>query len=236
MTNKKLIIAEIGWNWAGNSNLAKWLINSAKENGADIVKFQIFDTDSIFDKDFRWYQAMKQSQLDFDTLIELKEYCDSLNIEFLASVFDTERVKWTEKIDMKRYKIASRSVNDYNLINAIAKTEKDVIVSLGMWKEKDFPLLPIKGKCDFLYCISEYPALIDEIDFSGIDFESEYSGFSDHTIGIDASKIALSRGAKIIEKHFTLSKGMYGNDHLCSMEPNELKDLVDFAKLTEKVI
>ena len=91
-----------------------------------------------------------------------------------------------------------------------------------------------KGKVDFLYCVAKYPTMPEDVNFDKIDFKDKYSGFSDHTIGMNAPLIAVARGAKILEKHFTLSKKMHGPDHQGSMEPNELRQLVKSAREFEE--
>jgi len=230
-----LIIAEIGQNHNGNMDIAKKLIHAAKANGADIAKFQLYDVDKIFTPDFEWYKEGKEAQLTKEQVFYLVSQCKKTRIEFMASVFDLERFIWTEESGMKRYKIASRSIYNRELINAIASTGKDIIASLGMWKEKDFPKIETSGKIDFLYCVAKYPTLPDDLNFLDINF-NKYSGFSDHTIGVEASLVALARGAKIIEKHFTLDKTMHGPDHSGSMTPDELKILIDYTKKIENIL
>jgi N-acetylneuraminate synthase/N,N'-diacetyllegionaminate synthase len=222
------IIAEIGQNHNGDMELAKELIYAAKENGADVAKFQLYDVDSIFPKDFEWYQETKKSEVSRDQAFELAQTCEAAGIEFMASVFDLERVSWCEAIEMKRYKIASRSVRHHPLIEAVCATGKDMIVSLGMWDGPGFPSIPARARLDYLYCVAKYPTHPEDLDFNSIDF-ARYSGFSDHTMNIDASLIAVARGARILEKHFTMSKAMHGPDHSGSMEPQELAQIRRFA-------
>jgi sialic acid synthase SpsE len=222
------IIAEIGQNHNGDMGLAKELIYVAKEHGADVAKFQLYDVDSIFQPDFEWYAAAKEAELNKEQACELAATCEETGIEFMASVFDVERVKWCEEIGMRRYKIASRSVRQQALLRAVGDTGKDVIVSLGMWDGVGFPVVPTSARVDYLYCVAKYPTASADLDFAAIDFR-RYAGFSDHTIGIDASLVAIARGAKIIEKHFTLSKQLPGPDHAGSMEPQELAELKKLA-------
>lgn len=229
------IIAEIGQNHNGDMGIAKKLIEAAKENGADVAKFQLYDVDAIFPPDFEWYKEAKEAQMDKEQISELAAYCDKTGIEFMASVFDIGRMQWCEEIGMKRYKIASRSIYEHELIDAVAGTGKDIIASLGMYKEKDFPVINTKGRVDFLYCVAKYPTLPEDLDFQEADF-SRYSGFSDHTIGIEATLIAMARGAMIIEKHFTLDKNMHGPDHSGSMEPQELKEIVQYKRKFEGIL
>lgn len=222
------IIAEIGQNHNGDMNLAYELIHSAKENGADIVKFQLFNSKELFTKKNNpWFDYNCKTEISKEQLFLLYNECNKVGIEFLASAFDIERVIWLEELRVKRYKIASRSINNFNLINSILKTKKPLIVSLGMWNKPGFPILKTQAKIDFLYCVSKYPTNIEDLNFKAIDF-NKYSGFSDHTIGLTASMIAISRGAKIIEKHFTLDKKFYGPDHKGSMTPSELEILHQF--------
>ena len=230
-----LIIAEIGQNHNGDMEIARKLISAAKEGGADIAKFQLYDVDSIFLPTFEWYKEAKQAQLTRAQVQELADFCKKVDIEFMASVFDTDRVQWCQDIGMKRYKIASRSIYDRQLIDAITDTGKDMIVSLGMYEGKDFPRIDTGGRVDFLYCIAEYPTAPEDLNFLEVDF-SKYSGFSDHTIGIEAALVAMARGARIIEKHFTLDKKMRGPDHLTSMEPDELRQMIDFSKKFERIL
>jgi len=226
--NRVQLIAEIGQNHNGDMELAKELIYAAKENGATVAKFQFYDVDSIFQPDFRWYTAAKQAEVNKEQAFELAATCARAGIEFMASVFDVDRVRWCEEIGMKRYKIASRSVRNRPLLETIAATGKDVIISLGMWDGEHFPHVTSKARVDYLYCVAKYPTTPADLDFLSVDF-NRYAGFSDHTIGLEAPLVAIARGARIIEKHFTLSKQMPGPDHPGSMEPQELAALRRFA-------
>ena len=158
---------------------------------------------------------------------ELIELCEKLNIEFLCSVFNEKFIDYLEQKNVKRYKPASNCINNLNIIKRLEETNKDLIISLGMWNKEEFPEINSNGKISFLYCVSKYPTQLNDLNFSNIDF-SKYDGFSDHTIGLNASMIAFARGAKIIEKHLTLDKKMFGPDHEGSITPDELKILVDF--------
>ena len=221
------IIAEIGQNFNGNIDIAKKLILEAKKNGADIAKFQLYDAKKLFPKEGNpWYEYNCSTELSYNDVIELKQVCDDNDIEFMASAFDTERVVWLEDIGVKRHKVASRSIFDIDLINAVLETNKPTYISLGMWDKKKFPDLNSKN-ANYLYCISNYPTQLNEVSLKQVNFD-KYIGFSDHTIGITASCVALSRGAKVIEKHFTLDKNAFGPDHTCSMTPEQLLQLSTF--------
>ena len=223
--NTMEIIAEIGQNHNGDLDIARRLIHEAKACGADVAKFQVYDARSLFPQENNpWYDYNCTTELSRSDVDELARECERAGIEFMASVFDTERVQWLEEAGVRRYKIASRSIRDRALIEALAATGKPLLVSLGMWHEEAFPDIPTSASVEFLYCVSKYPTEPGDVHLASVDFE-KYAGFSDHTIGITAPAAALARGARIIEKHFTLDKAMYGPDHEGSMTPGELREL-----------
>jgi sialic acid synthase SpsE len=223
------IIAEIGQNHNGDLNLAFELIHAAKENGADVAKFQLYDAKKLFTKkNNQWYEYNCRTEIKHQNLCGLVEECQKVDIEFMASVFDIERVHWLEEAGVKRYKVASRSIHDIKLLEAIISTGKTIIVSLGMWNRHCLPKIKTSAPVHFLHCISKYPTALHDLKLKQVDFEKKYAGISDHTIGIAAGLAAFSRGARILEKHFTLDKDMYGPDHPGSMTPDELKTLSDF--------
>jgi len=228
------IIAEIGQNHNGNMSIAEELIYSVSEVGADVAKFQLFEMsfwEKIYSKnpeiEKTWRDYHEKTCLNTENINKLNDLCNKLNIEFMCSVFDEKLIETLEKIKVKRYKIASSSIYETKLIDKLASTNKDLIVSLGKWKENKLPKINTPAKVSYLYCVSKYPTEFNDLNFSKISFD-KFDGFSDHTIGLDASFIALSRGAKIIEKHVTLDKNMHGPDHEGSITPKELKKLIDF--------
>lgn len=222
------LIAEIGQNHNGDINLAFELIRTAKANGADAAKFQVYDARTLFPKENNpWYEYNCQTELSREQIFRLAEECQKQDIEFIASVFDVERVEWLEEINVKRYKIASRSIGDMKLIHAVVATGKPMIVSLGMWEGDNFPEIDAQAPVGFLYCISKYPTPLSDLELGSVDF-TRYAGFSDHTIGTTAALVAFSLGARILEKHFTLDKKMHGPDHSGSMTPDELRHIHKF--------
>jgi sialic acid synthase SpsE len=224
------VIAEIGQNHNGDMQLARRLIAEAKAAGADVAKFQVYDARALFPKEGNeWFDYNCKTELSRADVETLSRECETQGIEFMASVFDVERVAWLEGVGMRRYKIASRSVRDAELIEAVAKAGKPMLVSLGMWDGADFPKITSPGGVEYLYCVSKYPTDMSDLHFGKVDF-TRYAGFSDHTLGVDAAMIALSRGARIIEKHFTIDKTMYGPDHSGSMTPSELATLSRFKR------
>jgi sialic acid synthase SpsE len=220
------IIAEIGQNHNGDLNLAKEMIHAAKENGAGVAKFQLFDAKALFPKENNpWYKHNLNAELSREEAESLYEHCTETGIEFMASAFDEERVGWLEAMGVKRHKLASRSIADNNLITALEQTHKPLLVSLGHWQSENLPEIRSRGGIQFLHCISEYPTPLEKVNLSSIDFYGPIKGFSDHTIGISSSIAALARGASIVEKHFTMDKYMDGPDHSCSITPAELAEL-----------
>jgi sialic acid synthase SpsE len=230
------IIAEIGQNHNGDMNRAKELIKAAKCAGADIAKFQLFEARSLFvEEDNPWFQYNCETELSRQDLYFLANECVKNDIEFMASAFDVKRIQWLEDVDVRRHKIASRSIKDPTLKDKLIGTKKPLLVSLGFWDAPEFPDFSAAASVDFLYCVSHYPAPLKSINLADVDF-STYSGFSDHTIGTSAAIAAVARGARIIEKHFTLDKQDYGPDHSCSMTPHDLHSLSTFVRDFKELI
>ena len=230
------IIAEIGQNHNGDIKLATELIHAAKENGADVAKFQIYNARELFPKkNNEWYDYNCRTELSREHIVYLADACQKVNIEFMASAFDVKRVSWLEEVNVARYKIASRSIFDNGLIQAMVSTGKPIIASLGNWDKENFPNFGQTVDVGFLYCVSKYPTLLEDLTLSQVDF-TKFIGFSDHTIGLTAAFAAFAMGAQIIEKHFTLDKAMYGPDHQGSMTPNELCQLNQFRNELSKCL
>lgn len=226
------IIAEIGINHNGNPDYIPELIRQAAMGGADYAKFQLYDSQKLFGDDSR-----KQNEFTFEAVQAIKKTCDYYGIEFFASVFDEERLKWCEKLGVKLYKIASRTLKkDHELCKKIIKTGKPVLASLGMIKR--FEMLPF-AECDninYLHCISSYPVNITGVNVGNFRFNSKIIGWSDHCYGISACLHAISQGAQYVEKHFTLSKAMLGHDHIGSMDLEELKVLNEYGRGLNRLV
>jgi len=214
-----MIIAEIGQNHCGSMGLAKRLILLAKDNGADLVKFQLYDSEKL-------YSEKQESELSYEDAKVLFDYGKKIGIEVFFSVFDVERVKWCEKIGVKRYKIAYSQRFNRELINSIYNTGKEVIIS-----NNGDVIISNHSLTRLLYCIPSYPASPDDYHLKHYKL---YSGISDHTIGLDCAKTALSKGAQIIEKHFSIDHET-GVDAEWSMTPSELKELKRFEEVCSKI-
>lgn len=233
-----IIIAEIGINHNGSIDLAHELIRQARMAGADIAKFQFYDPYKIFGPrgshpDEASLQQALTVQFGFEQARRLKAWCDQEGIEFMASAFDVERFEWMQAIGVTRHKIASRAVENRELCDRVLATGQETIVSLGFWTDARPPFESPHAR--YLYCVPKYPCEYDDIHLPASFAGSIYDGFSDHTLGIEAALVAVGRGARIIEKHFTLNKGLPGPDHVCSATPDELTDLCRYARLMEKV-
>jgi sialic acid synthase SpsE len=233
------LIFEIGHNFHGNIRFAKKMLDAVKECGGTIAKLQLYDVTKLGlrPQESDVYPELEMGQINFEEWQELKKYADKIGIELFASAFDPERVKWCEMVDVKRHKLASRSIYDVDTIKAMEATGKPIIASFGMIdNSRETPNIH-NAVC--LYCKAEYPAVIQDSEFPK-SFPGDYgvlkyySGFSDHTIGIEWAKEAIRRGATIIEKHFTLDKRLPGCDQAGSADPKEMKELINFIREYEQ--
>lgn len=239
--SKILIIAECGINHNGDMNLLREMVLSAKRCGCEIIKTQLYDPAKLFpNKEIwvrgkNWYPEVEKTKLTKEQFFQFAEWCREAEAEPMASAYDLERLGWLEEVGIKRHKIPNRFKQSH-ILNAMLATGKQIIISTY----PNDPFVEAECWCNipdykFLYCVSEYPTPLSHL-FSKISFTNEYDGFSDHTVGIEASMVAMARGASIIEKHFTLDKHLGGTDHICSAEPDEMKRLVEFARKVEEIL
>lgn len=218
-----IFIAEIGMNYNNNFDLNFELIKQAKLSGATFAKFQL-----------GWRDGEGEiNQLDKDKISLLYEWGDYFGIEILFSIISEKAFAIIKEFKPKYFKIASRTVvNDKNLANDILDLGVTTFCSLGMWKNESPPFDVTKYKnLKYFWCKSKYPCEPkDMADLPKNFFNSIYSGYSDHTIGIETCLIALSRGASIIEKHFTLDKSEnIIRDHALSATPDEFRLMVNLG-------
>ena len=254
---KTLIIAEAGVNHNGNFELAKKLVDKAVEGGADIVKFQTCKAENVISRyaDKAEYQKVTtgeaDSQLDmvrklmltYEQYGQLKEYCDEKGIEFLSTAFDLPSVDYLHSIGMKRWKIPSGEITNLPLLIKIAELHEPIIMSTGMSELSEVAdavkVLIENGASDItlLHCTTEYPAPYEDVNLKAMETMRDAFdlpvGYSDHTRGLEIPVAAVARGACVIEKHFTLSREMEGPDHKASIEPDELKQMVDMIRHVE---
>tara|TARA_B100000579_G_C22716246_1_gene797064 strand:- start:13 stop:732 length:720 start_codon:yes stop_codon:yes gene_type:complete len=226
--NKITIISEIHPQHHGSMDELKRMVLQSKIGGADYVKVQLYSSKKLFNNNDRKYVELTKEELK-----EIANYSRKIGIETIASVFDEERIKWCEDLKFKLYKIASLTIKNKQLCKKIISTNKPVIASLGMYNFRKKGT-PFKSKnVSYLYCISKYPTNLSEVKMP--DFKkSFFTGYSDHTVGIGTCLHAVSRGAKIIEKHFTLNKAINCETekaHVCSMNFEDLKALRENADI-----
>ena len=252
--NKKIfIVAEIGNNHEGNFNLAKQMIRLAAESGADAVKFQTIIPEFLVSNiDKERLLRLRSFQFSFDQFVDLKAYALKVGVTFFSTPFDIESAKFLNQIQAI-FKIASGDNNFFPMIDLVASFGKPIIVSTGLanldlvdklnerilniWKSKK-----IKSDLAFLHCVSSYPVPYEHANIGFIKYLSKRYpnstiGYSDHTIGTEASECAVSMGARIVEKHFTIDKNYSDfRDHQLSADPEELKNLVKKIRFIEKLI
>ena len=176
----------------------------------------------------------------------IKEYCEEVGIEFLSTPFDLESIDYLEKLGMKLWKIPSGEITNLPYLIKIAKTGKPVIMSTGMaeLKEVEEAVNVLKeggaGEITLLHCTTEYPAPFDSVNLKAMNTLREKLGtkvgYSDHTAGIEVVVAAVSLGATVIEKHFTLNRNLEGPDHKASLEPEELEVMVNKIRIIEKAL
>jgi len=217
-----IFVAELGLNHDGNFDLAYEMIRQAKISGANIVKFQ-----------FGWRDKPDEiNHITEERAKNLKEWCDYFNIEMMVSPITPQGYELSKTIPLEKYKIASRTVIDYpDLCKKIIDKHKTVFCSLGFWDKKEKPFASNSENLKYLYCISKYPTYPKDLkNFPQKFSDNGYYGYSDHTHGISTCLLAISRGAKLIEKHFTLNKtSQVIRDHVMSATPDEFKNLVDIG-------
>ena len=250
------IIAEIGNTHEGSVGLAKCFIKAAAECKVDAVKFQthIFEAESLPDAPNPPYfieetreEYFKRTEFTREKWQELKIYAErECKVDFLSSPFSLEAVDLLESIGVKAYKIPSGEVTNLPLLIKIAKTGKGVLLSSGMstWAELDEAVeILLKFGCRdliILQCTSEYPCPPEQVGLNVLnEIKERYNlpvGLSDHTIGHAIPLAAVAMGACVIEKHFTLSKKMYGPDAKFSMTPSEIKNMIECIRDVEKAL
>ncbi len=252
------IVAEISVNHGQNLNRAISLIKKAKECGASAVKFQAYTPDTLtIDADNRYfrirhpkwggqtlYQLYKKAYTPWSWFKRLKKVADDIGIIFFATAFDRTAVDFLERLNVPIHKIASFELVDLPLIEYIAKTRKPLIISTGMATLSEIKEAVNTAKkagakdISLLKCVSSYPAIPEEMNLKTLPHMEKIFkcpiGLSDHTLGIGASIAAVSLGAVIIEKHFTLSRKIETPDSFFSIEPQELKLLVENVKVAEE--
>ena len=251
------VIAEIGNNHNGSLALAYELIERAKYTGANAAKFQMRQLSSTYietardaiDEDLGsqyTLDLLKKFQLSNDDLLKCFDYCKSIGIEPLCTPWDTSSVQLLSTYGLAAYKVASADLTNYELLNALALTNKPIILSTGMSSEPQikYAVDLIDGLINdyaLLHCNSAYPAPFKDINLKYMNKLRQISqtgivGYSGHERGIEVAIAAVALGANIVEKHFTLDKGMEGSDHKVSLLPSEFKSMVTSIRNIESAL
>lgn len=252
------VIAEIGANHNGDMELAKKMIDIAKECGADCVKFQSWSKDTVFSRkvyqdnyflrddyrnrtDYTLEEIVDKYHIGVQQHRDLKEYCDKVGIDFASTPFSKPEVDLlVDELDVPFIKIASMDLNNVPFLKYVASKGKPVVISTGLCDLADVndAVKALKSNgCNEIYllhCVSIYPPQDDQVNLNNIDLLRMAfglpTGYSDHTLGTIAPIMSIAKGVCIIEKHFTLDKEMVGWDHKVSANPEELKQICEAAE------
>jgi len=256
------IIAEAGVNHNGSIDLAKKLVDAASASGADAVKFQTFKAESLVsknaqkaeyqkeetDKNESQFDMIKKLELSMDTHRELMSYCDEKNIMFLSTPFDYDSIELLNNLGLEVFKIPSGEITNLPYLRHIGKLDKQAILSTGMADigeiEDALDILINAGtkkeNITVLHANTQYPTPMEDVNLNAmITIQKKFGvaiGYSDHTLGIEVDIAAVSMGASVIEKHFTLDKTMPGPDHKVSLAPEDLKAMVFAIRNIEKAL
>lgn len=260
--NHVIIIAEAGVNHNGDINLARRMVREAKAAGADYVKFQTAVPELVISAFAPKAEYQKettgsgQSQLEMCKAIhlplsdykELKDLCDAEGIGFMSTPFDLVSIDCLAALDMDYWKIPSGEITNLPYLRKIGALGSKVIMSTGMATldevEEAVKVLEKAGtprsSVILLHCTTQYPAPYESVNLRAMDALASLGcaavGYSDHTVGTAVSVAAVGHGAKVIEKHFTLDRTLPGPDHRASLEPQELRQLVDEIRIAEKAL
>jgi N,N'-diacetyllegionaminate synthase len=259
---KTIIIAEAGVNHNGKIDLALKLVDCAAKAKADFVKFQTYSTEDLVQKNlslakyqkknvkkiYSQTQLLKKYELSESDHYKIIKRCKIKKINFLSSPFDIKSINLLKKLKLNTIKIPSGEITNVPYLKKIASLNKKIILSTGMANldeiKKAIKILTTYGTSKkniiVLHCSTQYPASIENLNLLSISYLKKElkieTGYSDHSLGLQASFIAVALGAKVIEKHFTLNKKLDGPDHKASLLPNELNKLTKGVRLVERML
>lgn len=256
---RSLIIAEAGVNHNGSLDIAKKMVEAAHRCGADVIKFQTYEVDSLVSAEAPMAEYQKKNTgrdesqramleklaLTREEFSELADFCGKTGIEFLSTPFDISSVYFLNPMQ-RFWKIPSGEITNYPYLREIGKTGKPVILSTGMstlgeiHEALDVLKSAGTGSVTLLHCTTEYPTPPEHVNLLAMKtLEEEFGlpvGYSDHTQGIEVDLAAAAMGAVVIEKHFTLDRTMEGPDHKASLEPDELAAMVRGIRKVERAL
>jgi N,N'-diacetyllegionaminate synthase len=245
--NKTYVIAEIGINHGGNLDTAYQLIDSAAKTGCDAVKFQTYLTENRAPKgNQEVFDILKICELPFTDFKKLKEHAKGHGIDFFSTPFDKESVKYLESIGTDLYKVASFDVVNKELLRELARTEKPIIMSVGMANLDEIRgahkvISTSNNKLAILHCVSAYPTEEKNANLSAIsillqEFPDCVIGQSDHTSGIKVPIYAVAAGAQIIEKHYKIDEAMDCIDAPVSITEVQMQEMVTRIRSLETIM
>lgn len=250
LQNKCFIIAEIGINHNGDIEIAKKLIDMAKESNCDAVKFQKRTVNIVYDKktlsserESPWGSTQREqkeglefSEKEYD---EIDVYCKKKNVEWFASAWDIESLNFLDKYNFNNHKVASAMTTNISFLESVAKKKVHTFISTGMCKTEDIDTA-VKifkdNNCDFtlMHTVSTYPCEENELILNTIlELKERYNckvGYSGHEASPGPSIIAAALGSTAIERHITLNRSMYGSDQAASLEKGGLRLMVDYIR------
>ena len=238
-------IAEAGLNHNGDIKIAKQMIDKAIESGVDAIKFQTYKSEEFLTESSEYFNFFKNVELSFDEFNELNNYAKEKNFTFFSAPFDIPSADFLNKINVPCFKIASSDLTNMPLIRHIAKLKKPMIISTGIGTMKEVEeavnwcLLENNNQIALLHCVANYPALPEETNLNVIkSMMKKFSfpiGYSDNGESTLVDIAAVSLGACIVEKHYTLDKKFDGPDHFFSIEPKDMKQLTSQLLLIKKM-
>ena len=246
------IIAEAGVNHNGCLATAKLMVDAASEAGADYIKFQTFNAESLVTStaekanyqkrpsqpDQSQYEMLKQLELDRSSQEALVEYCRTKPAKFVSSAFDIDSIDLLAELNIPFFKIPSGEITNLNYLRHVGSLNKPIVMSTGIATLDEVKAaLNILFDCGIqrddvtvLHCNTEYPTPMCDVNLKAMttirDELGVAVGYSDHSVGIEVPIAAVALGATIIEKHFTLDRNLPGPDHIASLEPVELTSMV----------
>jgi len=241
-------LAEIGLNHNGDMNLAESMIRAASRTGAEGVKFQTYQAETLADpsKKPELFQIFKRSELGKDEHMHLKKTCDELDMYFISTPFDEASVELLMECDVPAFKIASGDLTNMPLLEKVASCEKPIIISTGMGYMDEvlsaIKILETSGASEILplHCVSSYPPDDIEINLNTIPTMTRTLkrpvGYSDHYVGALAILGAVALGAVFIEKHFTTDKNLPGPDQRLSSDEGELRTIIGQTRALERML
>lgn len=257
--NRTLIIAEAGVNHNGDLNMALQLIEKAANAGVDYVKFQTFKAEKLVSQhavkaeyqkaatsgDDYQLKMLQQLELSYDDHLRLIEHCNKCGIKFLSTAFDLDSIEFLDSLKLDLWKIPSGEITNLPYLRRIAQKKGKIIMSTGMCNHEDIEAAlnvltsngtPIEN-ITLLHCNTEYPTPWEDVNLRAMhDIAQRFNisvGYSDHTCGIEVPIAAAALGATVIEKHFTLDNNLPGPDHKASLEPAQLKAMVNAIRHIE---